>query len=280
MAALTDYAEHALLDHLVNRVVYPLPANVWVGFGKSVSIPDDTGAGFTEPVGLGYARISTSGANWSVATNFISNLSVLTTPTATGNWGTLQYVGLFDAASAGNLICYGNLGASQAVDNGGVNPDSAQFPVGSLIFRFPAAGAYLTDTYKKLWLEHMLGKVNWTPADLYLGLHVSPTAPNDTGIGTILEPAGAPTGNYVRQLLAGGDWSAAANSHIRYGAAVQFPTVQTIGWGEPTYFFLSTAVTGGTVAWYAPMSFTGATTIAVNSQLNFAASTIALGFVD
>lgn len=49
----------------------------------------------------------------------IDNSVQITFPTASGgNWGTIVDVGIFDAATAGNLMYFGLLGAPQVVNNG------------------------------------------------------------------------------------------------------------------------------------------------------------------
>ena len=41
-------------------------------------------------------------------------------PTATGNWGTVTHVGVYDASSSGNLMAYATLSASKTIETGDV----------------------------------------------------------------------------------------------------------------------------------------------------------------
>lgn len=72
--------------------------------------PTETGANFNEPVGNGYNRVALSlPGDFIVATDadpsLIENAAAVTFPAATGaGWGTITHVGLFDAASGGNLL--------------------------------------------------------------------------------------------------------------------------------------------------------------------------------
>jgi hypothetical protein len=68
--------------------------------------PSESGGG-TEVTGGAYARQAvTFGAP---ASGSMSNSAVIEFPTATANWGTAKAWGLFDAATSGNLIWYGNI---------------------------------------------------------------------------------------------------------------------------------------------------------------------------
>ena len=86
--------------------------------------PDDTGGG-TEVSGSGYARQSVT---FTISGNTASNTSALEFPTATGSYGTVTHVGVFDAASGGNLIAYAALTTSKAIDTG----DVLRVPAGDL----------------------------------------------------------------------------------------------------------------------------------------------------
>ena len=86
--------------------------------------PDDTGGG-TEVSGSGYAR---QRVTFTISGNTASNTSALEFPTATGSYGTVTHVGVFDAASGGNLIAYAALTTSKAIDTG----DVLRVPAGDL----------------------------------------------------------------------------------------------------------------------------------------------------
>ena len=88
------------------------------------SAPDDTGGG-TEVSGSAYARQSVA---FTISGNTASNTSALEFPTATGSYGTVTHVGVFDAASGGNLIAYASLTTSKAIDTG----DVLRVPAGDL----------------------------------------------------------------------------------------------------------------------------------------------------
>lgn len=78
--------------------------------------PTDTGGG-TEVSGGAYARVSTA---LSVSGNTATNGSALEWDTATGTWGVVTSIGVFDASTGGNLIAYGNLTDSKNITIGDV----------------------------------------------------------------------------------------------------------------------------------------------------------------
>ena len=122
----SDYLENKLLDHQLGKTAYTMPS-VWVGLFTAA--PTDAGGG-TEVTGGSYARKSTAGADWSVAAAGSSNnANPITFVTATGSWGTVTHFGLFDAASAGNLLRWAALGTSKTIGNG----DTASFASGQLV---------------------------------------------------------------------------------------------------------------------------------------------------
>jgi hypothetical protein len=49
-----------------------------------------------------------------------SNNAAIEFPTATGSWGTVTHVAVFDALTTGNMIAYATLTASKVIDTGDV----------------------------------------------------------------------------------------------------------------------------------------------------------------
>lgn len=86
--------------------------------------PSDTGGG-TECSGTSYARQSFT---MTVSGNTATNGANIEFPVAGSSWGTLVAVGVFDALTSGNLIAYGNLTTSKAIDTG----DVFRIPAGDL----------------------------------------------------------------------------------------------------------------------------------------------------
>jgi len=133
MAALSDYMENKLIDQVFRNQVFSFPSTLYVGLFTAA--PSDTGGG-TEVSGGSYARVSVacSLANWagtqaaastsasSGASGTTSNNVSVTFPAPTANWGVITYVGIFDAATSGNLLIWGALTINKTVNNGDSAP--------------------------------------------------------------------------------------------------------------------------------------------------------------
>jgi hypothetical protein len=134
VAAMSNFLENALVDSLFRGVAYTPPATLYVGLFTAT--PSDTGGG-TEVATGSYARVALAAtiANWA-ATNAngstaasstgtggtTSNNVAITFPAPTANWGTIAAFGIFDAATAGNLLWWGALTVSKTVNNGDAAP--------------------------------------------------------------------------------------------------------------------------------------------------------------
>jgi hypothetical protein len=104
MSALSDYLENKVLDQLFGATAYTAPSTLY--FALFTTAPSDSGGG-VEVSGNGYTRASFSNttSNWpSASSGSKSNAAQITFPAATGNWGSIVGIGIFDALSAGNLL--------------------------------------------------------------------------------------------------------------------------------------------------------------------------------
>ena len=113
--SFTNYLETEILDHVFAGAAYSAPATLYIGLFTAIS-DGETGS-VTEVSGSAYARqtmaFTTSGAT-------TSNNATVEFPTATGSWGTITHVGIFDASTSGNLMVYATLTASKAITTGDV----------------------------------------------------------------------------------------------------------------------------------------------------------------
>jgi len=113
MGSFGDFWEDEVLDHLFGKGSYT-PPTIYVAL--STADPTDDASGIAEPSGNGYARVATAGSDWDAASGgALANAEAITFPTASGSWGTITHFALFDAATAGNMLAHGELGASQAI---------------------------------------------------------------------------------------------------------------------------------------------------------------------
>jgi len=118
MAGFSDYLEDKVLNHVFGGTAYTAPGTLYVGLYTAA--PSDSGGG-TEVSGGSYARksmpaMTVSGTSPTEATNGAAVEFI----TATGSWGTVTHVGVFDASSSGNLLAWAALTASKTVSSGDV----------------------------------------------------------------------------------------------------------------------------------------------------------------
>jgi len=111
--SITDYYEGKIIEHMLRNQAFTPPATIYLALYTVA--PTDTGGG-TEVSGGGYARQSFTLT--AATAGSTSNSADIVFPTATADWGTIVAVGIFDAATAGNLLWYGNLSTSKTVLNG------------------------------------------------------------------------------------------------------------------------------------------------------------------
>jgi hypothetical protein len=126
ITGFSNYLELELLDHLFGKGAYTPPT---IHLALSTADPEEDESGVAEPSGNGYARVETSASDWAAASaGAISNAAALSFPEASGSWGTITYLVLYDASTAGNMLAAGALTESKAIGNGEV----LQFAIGGI----------------------------------------------------------------------------------------------------------------------------------------------------
>lgn len=113
----SDWLENKYLGYVYTGAAFAAPATVHIAL--FTASPTDAGGG-TEVTGGAYTRLSkaTTTANFTLAGNTLTNAAVFAWPDATASWGTVVAVGIFDAATGGNLLHWGDLTASKAIASG------------------------------------------------------------------------------------------------------------------------------------------------------------------
>ena len=114
---MSNYLENALLNATLNATTYTAPANIYVSLWTSN--PTDAGDG-TEVTGGSYARTAVSFATASGTSGNVLNDADVTFPTATASWGVIGWIGINDAAAAGNLLYHTALDTSKTIDSGDI----------------------------------------------------------------------------------------------------------------------------------------------------------------
>lgn len=123
MAEMSNFLENALINATLRNTSYTSPATVYVGL--FTSDPTDAGSG-TEVSGGSYARTAVTFG--SPSNGVSTNSAAVEFPQATGNWGTVGWIGIHDALTSGNLLYHTALDTSKTIDNG----DIFKIAIGSL----------------------------------------------------------------------------------------------------------------------------------------------------
>ena len=118
MSDMSSYLKVKLLNLTLNGTSYAGMNSPYVSL--HTADPTDAGTG-TEVSGTGYARVASSfgvasGTGGSVTTDADTTWAAA----GSGGWGTVGWIGLWDASTSGNMIYHTALDASKTIDEGDV----------------------------------------------------------------------------------------------------------------------------------------------------------------
>lgn len=123
--AFSDYLEEKILKHIFGLGTFTKPSSVYVGLATATISDTTTGTTVTEPSTGAYARVTVTvdSTNWIAADGTPTtkkNKGVITFPEATASWGTVTHFFIADAATAGNILIYGQLSTQKVIDSGDI----------------------------------------------------------------------------------------------------------------------------------------------------------------
>ena len=113
--SFTNFLETEILDHVFAGAAYTAPGTKYLALFTAIS--DGEAGSVTELSGSAYASQSVA---FTTSGHTTSNNAAVEFPTATGSWGTVTHVGVYDASSSGNLMAYATLSSSKAIATGDV----------------------------------------------------------------------------------------------------------------------------------------------------------------
>jgi hypothetical protein len=125
MAALSDYAEKLLLDWAMTTGSATRPTAWYVGLFTAA--PSDSGGG-TEVSTGGYTRQAVTFDAATSPGGTTSNTAAVSFTASGAGYGTVTHIGIFTAATAGNLLWHGSMTASKTVADG----DTLEFSIGNI----------------------------------------------------------------------------------------------------------------------------------------------------
>jgi hypothetical protein len=101
MSKLTTFLKEAFLNEAFRNTGYTPPATIYVGL---FTVAPTIAGGGTEVSGGGYARQAVTFA--APSSSVIQNSNTPTWTASGANYGTVVAMGIFDAASGGNLLAF------------------------------------------------------------------------------------------------------------------------------------------------------------------------------
>lgn len=254
MGSLSYYAAGNLLDLTLTGDPFTSPATVYLGWFTTPPSADGTA---TEVTGGGYARQAIT-FDPAADGNVVSAAAV--------TWATFNAAadtmlagwGIFDAATAGNLLAYGRTPSY-------VIPLGQPFGVPAGAITINSDDTAMSDYLADAWLDHLFNNTAYSnPATVYLGHYtVTPTA---TTSGTEVSDAG-----YARQAA---DWDVAANGASALLTTVSWLPLTTSVEQTLTGWALLDASTAGNVLWF--YNWPETLTVPGGDTVFFAAGSVAL----
>jgi len=232
MGSLSNYAENEILDHVLGTGAYTSPTTVYLALLTATADDTDTGSTITEATYTGYSRKAiTFGA---AASRVITQNALVTFDACTAGSSTCTHYALCDASTAGNMLAWGALSASQEVVSGNT-PSVAS---GQTTVTFSTGG--VSDYLANALLDHLFRNTTYTQPTVYAGLATATISDASTG-ASITEVANA--NGYDREAVA--TWDAASGGASANTGTITFGPPSGGAWGTVTSSFLADSLTEG-----------------------------------
>ena len=259
-AVMSDYLEGKFIDYVLRSGTFASPASVYLALFTAT--PSDAGGGTEVASANAYARKQLTGAFDPASAGATANTATITFPTATGVWGLITSVGIFDAPTGGNLLFYGSFSSSLQVDTG----DTLSIAAGALDI---SLGGDISTFLANEMLDHILDGASFTqPSAAYLALYTTMPNAGDTGG---VEVSG---GSYARVTCHGAaKWDAphATGGYTANTATETFP-VASANWGTVVGMGIRSANTAGNLYFF--KTLTASKTVYSGDTFRFSAGAI------
>lgn len=124
-SGFSSYLSNKVMLHVLGKTDFVKPTNLYVALFTTAQVAAGTG---TEVTGGSYARVTVAPSAFSVTNNVGSNNADITFPTPVASWGTVVAAGIYDAATGGNLLAFGDLTVQKTI----ATDDIIKFASGNL----------------------------------------------------------------------------------------------------------------------------------------------------
>lgn len=124
----SDYQHNKWLNQLLSGVSYTPPTTLYIGLHTTKA--SRLAQIEVKTTGTGYSRTAIPTGAFDAAVRGITQNNVsITLPAPTGDWGTINSIGIYDAATAGNLLAVIATSVPKLISDG---DDATVIPAGSL----------------------------------------------------------------------------------------------------------------------------------------------------
>ncbi|MDE2097176.1 MAG: hypothetical protein KGL39_08010 [Patescibacteria group bacterium] len=243
-------------------VQIPTTTNYALWLGLSSTIPDVMGNNVTEPVGNGYGRqplITSPNANAQfsrIAPGQHVNSAAVQFPSATGTWGMMQCLLVYDAQTSGNLLAVAT--ETLLPMTVGLGTTSPFFP--ALSIRFGIRAGLISEYLADLVAAYLyMASGGFSQLTTYLALCNSVPVSSDDG-ASLVEVTGA---GYARVSIP--TWQRIQLGRFGNASALSLPQPSGL-WGAPVGYGVldSATINAGNLQWLgelaSPSEAIGATT--------------------
>lgn len=197
LAEFATFLEDEMYDHLFRNAAYTSPTTVYAALfdtsGSTANLEAGTLTG--EISGNAYARVSIT---FGAPTNGLgSNSAAVTFASATGNWGTIRYMAIMDASTAGNVLMYTQLDSDVVINSG----NQFQFNSGDIDADFKPGASEISNAISDELYDHVLRNAAYTsPTNVYLAMFTSTATTGELDANTQTNEV-ANSNAYVRLAL-------------------------------------------------------------------------------
>lgn len=198
LSEFATFLENEMYDHLFRNLSYTSPVTVYAALFDGTASTGNLEAGTLtgEISGNAYARTAiTFGAP---TAGLGANSAAVTFPAASGgNWGTITYMAIMDASTAGNVLMYTALDSTVVINDG----NQFQFNIGDIDADFKPAGSEISNATSDELYDHVLRNAAYTsPANVYLAMFTSTATAGEMDANTQTNEV-ANSNAYVRLIL-------------------------------------------------------------------------------
>ena len=114
---ITTYMANKIQNYIFRGESFTPPTTYYIALSKTA--PNVDGTGVTEPTNSEYERISVAKntSNFSASVDgLVKNSVALLSVDTISDWGTISHYGVYDSATGGNLLFFGELSNSRHID--------------------------------------------------------------------------------------------------------------------------------------------------------------------